>query len=319
MMKENPEMKIRPNLVWLAAPSVFLAMAGSLAMAQTENPRAAFERAMMEVNQSAKGSVAEQQAMERAIAAANRVSPKPAVPDAVVDHVGRAEAAAQSAKSPRDFLDAAEAYGEAMRLAPWVAEYHFNRGIVLEKAEHYDAAEAAFQLYLKAAPKAQDAAEVRKKIAGLRYLKEKAARPEQDQGAASEKEGLLRSLNGLYYNDGDFNVARTTSLMGHSTISAIMIANGKITCGSLVPHNSNFPREEGFFPSTDGGSLGQANTSVALDDYLITFCDNTAWCPTGAETGYKTSWSVILAKDGKSLKMRTTCPSRYDYWVYQRH
>lgn len=293
---------------------------GSAVAAQTENPRAAFERAMTEMNQSAKGSVAEQQAMERAIAAANRVSPKPAVPDAVVDHVGRAEAAAQSAKSPRDFLDAAEAYGEAVRLAPWVAEYHFNRGIVLEKAEHYDAAEAAFQLYLKAAPKAQDAAEVRKKIAGLRYLKEKAARPDQAQVAASEKEGLLRSLNGLYYNDGDFNVARTTSLPGHSTIGAIMIANGKITCGLFLPHDSKFAREGtgGFSPYTDEGEI--ANTSVALDDYLITFCDNSIWCPTGAETGYRASRTVILAKDGKSLKVRATnCPSRPDYWVYQRH
>lgn len=295
---------------------------GNAAPAQAENPRAAFERAMTEVRQSAKGGVAEQQAMERAIAAANRLSPKPAAPDVVLDHVGRAEAAARSARTPRDFLDAAEAYSEAARLAPWVAEYHFNRGIVLEKAEHYDAAEAAFQLYLKAAPRAQDAAEVRKKIAGLRYLKEKAARPAQDHGerATSEKE-QLRSLEGaLFYNDGDFNEARTTSLMGHSMIGAIRIANGRITCGLFLPPNNNFRRMEGFSPYTDGGDMGMANTSVALDGYLITFCDGARWCPTGAETGYRTSLNVILAKDGKSLRVRATnCPSRPDYEVYQRH
>lgn len=174
------------HIAWIAIVALTLAAPVSTAVAQTDNPKDAFERAMADVKKSTKGSMAEAQAMERAMVAARRLPAPPAVSDAVLDHQGRAEAATRAAKSPRDFLDAAEAFGEAARLAPWLPENHFNRGIVLEKAERYDAAERALQLYLKAAPDAKDTAEVRKRIAGLRYLNEKAAR---EKAAAETKSG----------------------------------------------------------------------------------------------------------------------------------
>lgn len=62
---------------------------------------------------------------------------RPAIPDAVIGHVGRVRAAAQVAKTPGEFLAAAKEFGEAARL-PWVAEYQFNRSVLLEKAEHQE-------------------------------------------------------------------------------------------------------------------------------------------------------------------------------------
>ncbi len=98
-------------------------------------------------------------------------------PDAAVAHEGRAEAAVQMAKSPADFLIAAKEFEKAIQIAPWVAAYHFNRGVVLEKAEKYAEAAKSLDLYLLADPAAKDAREVKKKIAGLRFKQELATRP----------------------------------------------------------------------------------------------------------------------------------------------
>ena len=100
---------------------------------------------------------------------------KPAVPDAVIDHEGRAEAAVQAAKSPEDYMDAAREYEKALLLAPWAAQYYYNLGLVLEKANRPADAARNFKLYLRAAPNARDRTAVRKKIAGLQYLSEKGA------------------------------------------------------------------------------------------------------------------------------------------------
>lgn len=293
------------------------------------DPKAAFDKAMTEVTKTRAGSAAEATAMEKAIAGARALKPAPAQPDAVVDHLGRAEAAARTAKTPADFLDAAKAFGAASRLAPWVAEYHFNRGVLLEKAERYDDAERALGLYLKAAPQAKDALDVRKRIAGLRYLEEKAASGGSGQGptpstapqsaAVSEKERFLRSLEGaLFYNDGDALTAKTTTMMGYSMIGAMRVSGGRITCGLFLPHNPNFPRKEGFFPY-ENGKLGIMNATVALDGQFVTLCDGGTYCSRGAG-GATTSWTVIIAKDGKSLKRKATnCPSKPDYEVMQRH
>jgi formylglycine-generating enzyme required for sulfatase activity len=99
----------------------------------------------------------------------------PAVPDAGIGHAKRASAAAQVAKTPGEFLSAAREYGEAARLAPWVAEFQFNRGVLLQKAEHYKEAALALDLYLEAAPDAKDRTEVRALIEGLRRIQDKPA------------------------------------------------------------------------------------------------------------------------------------------------
>jgi hypothetical protein len=137
--------------------------------------KAAFDRAMAAVAESSMGSDTEARAMGQAIAAVRRLVAPPAIPDAGIRHVGRAKAVAQVAKTPGEFLGAAKEYGEAARLAPWVAECQFNRGVLLQKAEHYKEAALALDLYLEAAPDAKDRTEVRALIEALRRIKDKSA------------------------------------------------------------------------------------------------------------------------------------------------
>jgi len=137
--------------------------------------KAAFDRAMAAVAGSSMGSDTEARAMGQAIAAVRGLAVPPAIPDVGIRHATRARAAAQVAKTPGEFLSAAREYGEAARLAPWVAEFQFNRGVLLQKAEHYKEAALALDLYLEAAPDAKDRTEVRALIEGLRRIQDKPA------------------------------------------------------------------------------------------------------------------------------------------------
>jgi tetratricopeptide (TPR) repeat protein len=106
---------------------------------------------------------------------------KPEIPDAVRELVGGASYAIKNASSDADFVAAANSYGKALQLAPWVPDYYFNQGVAYEKAKRFDDAIAAFNWYLTAAPNANDTGDVRERIGGLKYAKEKA---EQEQRAA---------------------------------------------------------------------------------------------------------------------------------------
>ena len=118
-----------------------------------------------------------------------RLDPPPAIPDGAITLEGRAEAAIKAAQSPRDYNDATDAYRMAIRQAPWVPRLYFNRAVVAEKMGDIQGAIANLTYYLQAAPDADDATEVRKKLGGLQYLAEKdtavkaAARTAADQQA----------------------------------------------------------------------------------------------------------------------------------------
>ncbi len=137
---------------------------------------------------------------ERIIKHVQTMRPAPAIPTEAERFEGRAEFAIKNAKTEADFLDAAKEYEKALQIAPWVPAYYFNQGIALEKAGKLKEAKKSFELYLIAVPNAQDAREVRKRIAGLEYAIEKAAKGSSPQTIASPKqntlEDLLRKIDG---------------------------------------------------------------------------------------------------------------------------
>ncbi len=136
---------------------------------------AGFERAMAAVAKSVMDSDTEARAMGRVIVAVRQFAVAPAIPGAAISHFERARAAAQKARTPVDWRGAAGEYGEAARLAPWVADYQFNRGVMLRKAGRDQQAALAFDLYLQAAPDATDQRQVRALIAALQGAGDKPA------------------------------------------------------------------------------------------------------------------------------------------------
>ena len=140
---------------------------------------------------------------EKIIRHVHTMKKNPPIPEQAEKFEGRAEFAAKSAKTEADFADAAREYEKALLAAPWVAAYYFNLGVMQEKAGQTQAAKQNFEFYLLAAPNALDARDVRKRIAGLEYAMEKAAK-ESSPAAIAEKQQnkadeLLKSLNGARY------------------------------------------------------------------------------------------------------------------------
>ena len=135
---------------------------------------------------------------EKIIKLALTLDPKPKVPDEALEAFGAAKYAFKGATSEKDYLAAAENFGKAALLAPWVPEYYFNEGASYEKAKRFDEAIKAFKFYLLAAPNAEDANAVRERIGGLRYQKQKSAEEAQaaaqraaESSAAAERDRLL--------------------------------------------------------------------------------------------------------------------------------
>jgi len=126
------------------------------------------------------------------------MDPKPSVPAEAERYGNRAEFAVRDAKSPGDLADAAKEYEKALLIAPWVAAYYFNCGVIQERASLQEQAIRSYKLYLLAAPDAQDAKDVRKRIDGLEYLVEKAAKEKTEAKAAVEVEAKPRSLEGTW-------------------------------------------------------------------------------------------------------------------------
>lgn len=90
----------------------------------------------------------------------------------------------------------------ASLLAPCVASYYFNLGVAYDKGGRPRDAIRNFKLYLVAAPNADDARDVRKRIAGLEYTMEKAGRVKQEAREAertSPKRGI-GALAGNWYS-----------------------------------------------------------------------------------------------------------------------
>ncbi len=167
--------------------------------AQTSNPQQTLNQYVADLQKNP-GDYA---LREKIIKHVQTMKPAPAVPIEAEKFEGRAEFAIKSAKTEADFFDAAKEYEKALLIAPWVPAWYFNQGIAFEKTGKLKEAKMCFEFYLLAAPNAGDARDVRKRIAGLEYAMEKAAKESSSQATAEKKqmtdEELIRKINGARY------------------------------------------------------------------------------------------------------------------------
>lgn len=87
-------------------------------------------------------------------------------------HFDRGTAAVEMAKSPADYEVAIKEFKQAISLAPDWADAYFNLGKVQEQAEKFGEAIASLKEYLRLAPNASDADEVKSLINKLQYKAE---------------------------------------------------------------------------------------------------------------------------------------------------
>jgi hypothetical protein len=144
------------------------------------------------------------------------LNPKPSTPDLAWEASGKGGFLLENGKEQSDFVAGAAAFGQASLLAPWVPDFYFNQGVLLERAERYPEAIKVFRWYVMAAPGGDDRTDVLVRIGRLQAMAEKreresAAKPDAQRLAATpeterrpETEAaeaiadLLRSLSGDY-------------------------------------------------------------------------------------------------------------------------
>ena len=202
---------------------------------------------------------------EKIIKHVQAMRPAPGVSMEAEKFEGRAEFAIKSAKTEADFLDAAKEYEKALLIAPWVPAYYFNQGIAFEKAGKSKEAKQSFEFYVLAAPNAQDAREVRKRIAGLEYAIEKSTRESSSQAIAVTKQNAdeewIRKVDGRKYRE---NKRRAPSDRGAGTIPCVngprdcrrALGNQRAQC-SHAPGHAEPPisRSDSYTISADGDRI----------------------------------------------------------------
>jgi hypothetical protein len=80
------------------------------------------------------------------------------------ENVRRLRVQAEGAINDKDFGDAADLYGQALALAPWWPEGHFNRAVVLSETANFSEAVVEMTRYLALVPEAPDARAAQDKI-----------------------------------------------------------------------------------------------------------------------------------------------------------
>jgi tetratricopeptide (TPR) repeat protein len=175
---------------------------------------------------------------EKIIKLVQEMKQKPGISAEAEKYEGRAGYAIKNAKNEADFLDAAKEYDKALLLAPWVSSYYFNQAIAYEKAGKPKEAKRSFEFYLFAEPNAKDARDVRKRIAGLEYAAEKAAKEPAPQSVAAREqnkfEDWLKKLDGARFFVNGVEQYNCLEIRGKAAVM------GNVVTGVF--------RENGFYP-----------------------------------------------------------------------
>ena len=108
-------------------------------------------------------------------------------------------AAVEMAKSPDDYAAAFKEFEQAIKLAPDWPLPNYNLGLAQEKAENYSDAVISLRQYLKLAPNAQDAAEVKSIIARTEYKNEKLLKEKEKFQSVIGTWGLKETENEGFY------------------------------------------------------------------------------------------------------------------------
>jgi tetratricopeptide (TPR) repeat protein len=148
----------------------------------------------------------DQSVREKIIALALTINPKPATPDDATMAEGAAEYAFKNAKSNVDYSKAAKQYEKALLLAPWLATDYFNCGVAHEKAGENKEAIRSFNLYLLAAPNADDAQAIKKRIGGLQYAAQESEDAASEQARVANEQARAAAQQAAVYQGLDGGV-----------------------------------------------------------------------------------------------------------------
>lgn len=134
-----------------------------------ESAEAALEACLSNLASTFVGSEEEQQFKESIITIIHTNGLNPPIPQEYEHFKGQGETAVVVATDIAGFAQAASEFRKATRAAPWLADAYYDLGRTEEKAGNLAAAVAAYRLYLKIRPEAENSEAIRTQIIALEY------------------------------------------------------------------------------------------------------------------------------------------------------
>lgn len=287
-------------LLALGAPSAWSQSSeenAAQAAEQSGKLREALSGYVTALGKAAAGSTEERRIRESIIRVAQRISPRPPLPEEARNRMIRGRAAFKMAKTPAEMKEAADEFQRAANAAPWSGDAYFNLALALEKAESYPTAIESYRLYLLTEPSQKDAAQVRDRLVELQYLQERA----QKQQAARQQKAVIEAAARKNEESDAVGISRlagnwcASNLFGcgwETRISGMSIEFSKYECFDLDPRRLGrcsqktwqvvFRGEVGsneiagvYFPEPGLGCPGRPMTGKVLGDdrILLTFPD----------------------------------------------
>ena len=116
---------------------------------------------------------------EKIITPAADMNPPPEIPAEAKTHMSRGMAAMENYKTEVDFKDAANRFGKAVNIAPWLGNGYRDLAIAADKAGDYNRALRDLGWYLLSKPAPADVDWANDLKAKIEYRKEKAANEAQ--------------------------------------------------------------------------------------------------------------------------------------------
>lgn len=167
---ENAAALLAPHLAAIES----LEKAGDAARegGRSEEALAHYVAALREVPWGAGGTPKIRALRDKIVQYATSLDPPPPISEEARTHAVKAQAYAKMARNNTDYESALREFYEAFQLAPWWGDAYYNFALMNEKLGSYDGAIRGLNLYLMATPDAQDAAQIRSKIAELEVLQE---------------------------------------------------------------------------------------------------------------------------------------------------
>jgi tetratricopeptide (TPR) repeat protein len=291
----------------------FLVLAAST-FAQEPSPREQFQTAVAAYQKSA----TEENALKLADLY-KQLDPPPAIPPDAEYHAQKGAAFAELAKEPADFQRAVAEFEQAIQLAPWVGEYHYNTALMLKSKGGTSDLEAAMdsiklaRLFAKDDKEKRDATAMSAKLeVALEVTKESVAKEanladakkaEEEKAAAANRQAEIEkarrpNFKGIWTRSRDNSDTPGTQVSMNSAIEIIEGSPGQWKVGHIFT-------SEGPAPADFSNAKSASNVKIIGRE--LTF--SISFASSGTASG-DLGYSLTLSEDGSQLT---------GHWVFTQY
>ena len=214
------EVTMAPNLRAVICAVVFAALflAPYPAQAQIDSPQATLNQYMSDLQKNPCDNVLR----EKIIKHVQTMSPTPTIPEEAKKYINRGMAAAEDAKSEKDYKDAADEFQKAVNLAPWLGAGYRGLAVTQDKAGQYSQALQNLKFFLLTNPPPSDAEAAKTLRDKIEYRQEKAAK-ESSPAVIAEKrqdpfDALLKKIDGRRYTVEGPDSVMTIDVRGRTLV-----------------------------------------------------------------------------------------------------